>query len=370
MSIALTAVSASVPMTTLMSHSSKPPRRGPGGRIIFIAGLALLAFVVTAVFLAGRSRAPRETAPAASESALAPVSRLDDGEFASAIDGRHAIYPYSIVAGGVHSVEELQAAMASDPVVAAHYTNVSVPETRVERVKETRQVYMSYRIGNQVVWTKHQVALRAGESILTDGRSKIRARCGNCISETPMLPTLQAEEPLPAEFDRGIVPPLASLGGSDLPDGLGMPGTPLAVLAVGGPGGGAGYTFGLGLPGSFAQLPRLAVPGGSSNPGGSPNTQTITTHSLVPPPTSFGDPPVPPPGDPEAPPSDDPPVFTTEDPPGDPPNGPPADPPGGPETPPVTPEQPVPVPEPGSMILVGTGLAGYAIRRLRKRNQQ
>ncbi|HEX5108493.1 MAG TPA: PEP-CTERM sorting domain-containing protein [Vicinamibacterales bacterium] len=330
-----------------MSDSSKPPRRGARRRIL-IAGSVLLATAVVVAVLAGWFVARPEHAPGIGNPDVEDVSLLESGESVDEIGAQHEVYPYSIVPGGVHSVQELKAAIAADPVVAAHYTHISVPDTRVERVKAARQVYMSYRVGDKIYWTKRRVALSAGEAIVTDGKSLIRARCGNCISETPMQPTQQAEpapsefdrviapplqqaEALPADFDGGIAPPLANFdgaaGGPDpASDGLWTGFLPLAAIA-----GGFG---GSSAPGPQASHHAIARDSSSDPP----------TESLVPPPTSFEDPPVT--GDPEDPPSDIPPVI----PPGDP-----------------GPQQPVPVPEPGSMILVGTGLASYALTRLRRR---
>ena len=59
---------------------------------------------------------------------------------------------------------------------------------------------MSYRIGDTIYWTKKPLRLRRGEAILTDGVTEIRARCGNCLSLEPLLPTSD-EEPEPYEFE-------------------------------------------------------------------------------------------------------------------------------------------------------------------------
>jgi len=59
---------------------------------------------------------------------------------------------------------------------------------------------VSYRLHDRVYWTKHKVRIRSGETILTNGQTEVRARCGNCISMAPLLPTSD-EEPPPMEFD-------------------------------------------------------------------------------------------------------------------------------------------------------------------------
>jgi hypothetical protein len=60
---------------------------------------------------------------------------------------------------------------------------------------------MSYRIGDQIYWTRNKVLLNAGEITLTNGDIEIRARCGNRISETAMFPASDSE-PDVVEFDR------------------------------------------------------------------------------------------------------------------------------------------------------------------------
>ena len=98
-------------------------------------------------------------------------------------------YPFSVIGGGVFNAAELGAAIKRDDVVAAHYKDVSLEDVRVERVTEPRFAYVSYRKGDEIYWTKNKVRLHPGETILTDGDTQIRARCGNCISLEPMLPT-------------------------------------------------------------------------------------------------------------------------------------------------------------------------------------
>ncbi len=282
-------------------------------------------------------------------------------------------YRYSVIPGGAYDALELRMAIQNDPVVAAHYEQIDQSKLRVERVARDRYVHVSYRKGNQILWTRNKVLLRQGETILTDGRTQIRARCGNCISEDPELPTA-TEEPETVEFDRltdaprpgetlivpiapvaalpenpaiaGAVPaaglpePLAvgrsSLGGAPTPLIASKPTDGGSAPSPDGPVGGSPRPFDIPPPfGATPGLPGLYDP----LPGDDLFPPLRGTPSIPP---GFDIPYPPPGGGPELP----PPWITDLTPPG--------------------PVNPVPVPEPGTLLLVGGGVA-MLLRRLRSR---
>ena len=98
------------------------------------------------------------------------------------------------------TADDVESAVGRDAIVAAHYSTINSRELRVETLPKDLAVYMSYRIGDEVFWTKRKVRLRQGETILTDGAHHIRTRCGNCIAFSPMGPTSD-DEPGEMEFD-------------------------------------------------------------------------------------------------------------------------------------------------------------------------
>ena len=109
-------------------------------------------------------------------------------------------FSYSVIAGGARDARELQRAVEQDPVVADHYRDADMATMRPEILRSDRLAYVSYRVGDRVFWTKRKVRIPSGETILTNGQTEIRARCGNCISMEPLLPTSD-EEPDAAAFD-------------------------------------------------------------------------------------------------------------------------------------------------------------------------
>ena len=119
------------------------------------------------------------------------------------------VYPYSLVPGGVQDAKELKWVAEHDPVVAAHYAGFDYDHARVVRLTLARTVYLSYRIGNHVYWTRHRVALHKGEKLITDGRMTARGRCANRVEEMPQQATSRAEPPA-EKFDQ----PIAPIGGT------------------------------------------------------------------------------------------------------------------------------------------------------------
>ena len=104
--------------------------------------------------------------------------------------GKQKVFPYSVIPGGAQSAQELAKAVQADPVVARHYSDFDLSRVRRVTLSSPRLLYVSYRIGNEVYWTKRKLALRKGETLLRDGRSKARTRCGNRISVSPLRPEL------------------------------------------------------------------------------------------------------------------------------------------------------------------------------------
>lgn len=347
---------------------------------VSIIALAMWASVPRAPYRDSARSTTFDPAPNdALETALA--GGLPDGDLMTVSAGR-PVYRHSVVPGGTYTTAELRTAILTDPVVAAHYKDLDQSKLRVEHVTRDRYVHVSYRKGDEVYWTKNKVLLRQGETIITDGTTEIRARCGNCISEEPLLPT-KDDEPDAVEFDRlvepvaaapvapqvALIPPTSPL--AIVPPAAALPGGTTSPLAAGRLGSGvpplSAGTQNAGPPGPDVPGPPITPGPDSPTPPGNPPAGNPPP--LDNPPPGNGPPPgtnPPPPGNPpripEGPPGGEPPPLVPPE------NYPPVSypPPNGP--PPVPPGPPVQVPEPGTMLLLGAGFATL-LRRLRRKQR-
>jgi len=300
----------------------------------------------------------------AAEAVLAHDVNLEPARDESA----RTVYPFSVIPGGVRSAEEFAEAVATDPAVGAHYGDVIPASMHVETVDAPRAAYMSYRIGDQIYWTKRKLALHEGEQVLSDGSVTIRGRCGNRLADEPMQPTSEAEPPV--EAFEGPVPPVVAAPGPAVVNPSLLPLAAMPPLEPGmqpvdssDPWNSVPFAFGLGAFG----IPLLT----DNSVGSAADEGTDEPIAFVFPPTitdgDGGGGPNPPglivevPGlSTLNPPSDDHPSDGT-------PGGPPL---GGPEIPGggSSGELPPPVvPEPTSLTLFGTGALWMAIKRYRQR---
>ena len=113
------------------------------------------------------------------------------------------LYPYSVIRGGVEDAQELKWVAEHDPVVTAHYAGFDYDHARVVRLALAQTVYLSYRIGNNVYWTRHRIALHKGEKLITDGKITARTRCGNRVETVPQQATSSSEPPA-AKFEQPV----------------------------------------------------------------------------------------------------------------------------------------------------------------------
>ena len=347
-----------------------------------VCALAAGAVVLATVVL-GPSQQPRSTLP--------PHSDHDASlDAAVPVDERHhparEVYPYSVVPGGVYTTEELADAVADDPTVAEHYSNVAPAAMHVEVVDAVREAYMSYRVGDRIFWTKRKLALREGERILTDGDVAIRARCGNRLSDVAMKPTSDFE-PAADEFERDAAP-LSPVGPG--PDSLIASGPPAGIWPGGSIPPGMAPTSDGGGPGAFFDgggfYGDVGLPPIGGALGGVPGTVEPDGEQ---PPIVFVLPPTPDAGHPGPPDRDghgdvpsvdvEIPGLTHVDPPGGGFAGGSGDSPGGPSPEGTThlpgtfggsdgelPPSSV-VPEPATLTLLGTGLLWGMVKRHRRR---
>jgi PEP-CTERM motif-containing protein len=282
-------------------------RHAVGIAVVCFAVLAFAGILVQQPWNNWRTpvRMGRDTGP----SIAAQVEALVNAAQSSAPAEHGLVYPYSVVPGGARTPQELQQASARDRVVAAHYAGFDYVRARLVQLLAAKPMYVSYRIGNNVYWTRRPHLIPAGEKVITDGKIVGRARCGNQLAEAPQA-AVSEQEPSEAMLNQPVgdgsalsVPSNLDVRSALIPSpatGIGQPG-PTGPL--GGPGSGGGGTF-----------PPIFPP--STGPTGGPTT--------------------PPPG---------------------PPTGPPTPPPSGPP--------PAPVPEPGTLVLVGSGFlaAAYAAKK-------
>jgi hypothetical protein len=197
---------------------------------------------------------------------VAPIWPLASALDLSESGDRRSIYPYSVIPGGAQSAGELKQAVATDPVVAQHYSDFDLANVRRITLSQPQLLYVSYRIGNDVFWTKKKLALAKGETLLTDGRSMARTRCGNRVSALPVRPNALVE-PAPSVFDTPEFSP--SISTPYLAAFSAPPAFPSG--SSGQPGGTPGSSFTPVVP--FFSLPgggNFAPPSGGASGGGTP----------------------------------------------------------------------------------------------------
>ena len=193
------------------------------------------------------------------------------------------VYPYSVVDGGVHSVQELRSAIGRDPVVAKHYSSFKLDRARVTEARADRHFHVSYRIGDEIFWTKKRLKVARGEGLITDGTNFTRTRCANVLSEAPKGKT-SPDEPTPEVLDTPVfsppspsspMPPVALAGGAPGPLGgsWGGDGDPGGGGVFSGPGPGPGSGP---LPGPGRDPRTVPVDDGNPRPNPAPVPEPTT----------------------------------------------------------------------------------------------
>jgi hypothetical protein len=177
-------------------------RRRRARRWPFVLGSALftLALALAIIFADLPHRPPADDRPVPGTSLGADTL----GEAATLPRPDRPIYPYSIVEGGVETVDKLHEQMARDPVVAAHFRDFDLSKARIERLETPRVAHVSYRMNDAVYWTRKRVVVPAGETILTDGVIEARTRCANQLAFEPG--PVSDDEPDPAVLETPRLP--------------------------------------------------------------------------------------------------------------------------------------------------------------------
>ncbi len=132
-------------------------------------------------------------------------SGLEGQEYAAFIAGRPSrpAYLYSVIPGGVASVEELRQAMEHDPVVAREFQGFDFQRAHLVQVSEKQAMHVAYRMGDKVYWTRKKVMLHPGETLISDGKIVARTRCGNRIAMAALGPPAIVD-PVEADFNEPL----------------------------------------------------------------------------------------------------------------------------------------------------------------------
>lgn len=173
--------------------------------------LALVAMVWIAGWLIVARVYDRPLASEASQWSLSPGQNLviwaGESQLSRVLPKRHPVYRYSVVPGGIGSVQELREAVARDREVAAHYAGFQYDKAKLVRLERAQLVYLSYRMNGQFYWTRTPHLVRAGETVITDGRTTARTRCANQISLQKQL-AVSPEEPPEIALEQTLPPVL------------------------------------------------------------------------------------------------------------------------------------------------------------------
>jgi len=190
---------ASIPEANFSDALRVVERVGLSFAALGFCGLAALAAI---------TRIPQNGLGIANVTAAAVAAERKLGSAALAPQGLEYHYPYSVIPGGVRSVEEFRQAINANSQMAAHYANFDFTRARVVTLDRNSAFYISYRLESGVFWTTERIFIPRGEILVTDGATLLQARSGNRLSDVPRFP-VSSLEPTASELN-----PTDFVGGS------------------------------------------------------------------------------------------------------------------------------------------------------------
>jgi hypothetical protein len=172
--------------------------------VVVIAAFTVGASLVALQYLSPSLFRVQSATPTVNQAELSRSRAVPLNQILSHAEPARPVYPYSVVPGGVEDAKELKWVAEHDPVVAAHYAGFDYARAQVVRLTLARTVYVSYRIGNKIYWTRRRLTLKKGEKLITDGRMTARTRCANRVEEAPQQQAAAPVEPPVEKFDEPV----------------------------------------------------------------------------------------------------------------------------------------------------------------------
>jgi hypothetical protein len=197
----------------------------------------------------------------------------------------------------IHSVADFRKTVSSDRVLQAHYADFRWENAKMGRLEKATWAYVYYRKNDTIFRKKTPIVLASGDEYITDGNVRVRTTCCNSYNAGPSVADLDADPAAGAPPLNDKIPLASSEPIQD----------PFPAM-MGGPVALDPNVYG-GVPLAIMALgPALISSGGNDSGGGTPSTDPID------------------------------------------PNDPPG--PGG---------NPVPIPEPSTIFLLGIGVVYFLI---------
>lgn len=119
----------------------------------------------------------------------------------------HRHFRYSLIPGGVNSIEEFRTLVANDLLLATEFKNFNWSKAHIITVNKDTCFYMTFRRDDKIRYTKSCVPVKAGELGITDGTVTVLMRCGNTVSWSPQEPS---DDLPPTLLVTPILPPVTT----------------------------------------------------------------------------------------------------------------------------------------------------------------
>src|SRR5262249_41011193 len=100
---------------------------------------------------------------------------------------------FPVIPGGVSSAKDFCARAEANPVLKKYIAGFNCTVAYETTLASDITVFMTFRKGDRILWSRHGILVHKGERLITDGTRSFLVRCANEIQFTPQTPTMNIE---------------------------------------------------------------------------------------------------------------------------------------------------------------------------------